>query len=67
MRKSTEKQQSAVKYCELWLYIEFDGDINNFNDCSLFLSIYLEEAKQTEMELKKEKLLIHYIINSHKI
>lgn len=56
MRKSTEKQRSAVKYCELWLHIEFDGDINNFNDCSLFLSIYLEEAKQTEMELKMRVL-----------
>lgn len=54
MRKSTEKQRSAVKYCELWLCIEFDGDINNFNDCSLFLSTYLEEAKQTEMELRCE-------------
>lgn len=51
MRKSTEKQQSAVRYCEQWLYIEFDGDINSFDDCSLFLSIYLEEAKQTEMEI----------------
>lgn len=54
MRKSTEKQRSAVEYCELWLYIKFDGDINSFNDCSLFLSIYLEEAKQTEMELRCE-------------
>lgn len=51
MRKSTEKQQSAVRYCEQWLYIEFDGDINSFDDYSLFLSIYLEEAKQTEMEI----------------
>ena len=54
MRKSTEKQQSAVRYCEQWLYIESDGDINSFDDCSLFLSIYLEEAKQTEMEITCE-------------
>lgn len=54
MKKSTEKQQSAVRYCEQWLYIEFDGNIEDFNDCSDFLSIYLEEAKQAEMELRCE-------------
>lgn len=54
MRKSTKKQQAAVRYCEQWLYVEFDGDINNFDDCSLFLDIYLENAKQTEMELSCE-------------
>ena len=51
MRKSTKKQQSAVRYCEQWLYIEFDGNIESFDECSHFLSIYLEEAKQTEMEI----------------
>lgn len=54
MKKSTKKQQEAVKYCEEWLYIEFDGNIEDFNDCSQFLDIYLEEAKQTEMELRCE-------------
>ena len=51
MGKSTERQQAAVRYCEQWLYVEFDGDINSFDDCSLFLDIYLEDAKQTEREL----------------
>ena len=36
------------------LYIEFDGNIESFDECSHFLSIYLEEAKQTEMELRCE-------------
>lgn len=54
MRKSTERQQKAVRYCEQWLYVEFDGNINSFDDCSLFLGIYLEDAKQTEMELSCE-------------
>lgn len=54
VRKSTAKQQAAVRYCEEWLCIEFDGDINNFNDCSLFLSIYLEDAKQAALELSCE-------------
>lgn len=54
MRKSTERQQAAIEYCEQWLYVEFDGDINDFNDCSLFLNTYLEDAKQAEMELTCE-------------
>ena len=54
MKKSTKKQQSAVRYCEQWLYIEFDGNIESFDECSHFLSIYLEEAKQAEMELRCE-------------
>lgn len=54
IRKSTKKQQAAVRYCEQWLCIEFDGNINSFNDCSYFLKIYLNEAKQTEMELRCE-------------
>ena len=54
MRKSTKRQQAAVRYCEQWLYIEFDGNIESFDECSHFLSIYLEEAKKTEMELSCE-------------
>ena len=54
IRKSTKKQQAAVRYCEQWLCIEFDGNIDSFDDCSYFLNIYLEEAKQTEIELSCE-------------
>ena len=54
IRKSTERQQAAVRYCEQWLCIEFDGNIDSFNYCSHFLNIYLEEAKQTEIELSCE-------------
>ena len=54
IRKSTKKQQAAVRYCEQWLRIKFDGNINSFNDCSYFLKIYLDEAKQTEIELTCE-------------
>lgn len=50
IRKSTKKQQAAVRYCEQWLGIKFDGNINSFNDCSYFLKVYLDEAKQTEIE-----------------
>lgn len=54
IRKSTKRQQSAVRYCEQWLCIKFDGNINSFNDCFYFLKVYLDEAKQTEMELTCE-------------
>ena len=52
--QSTKRQKAAVRYCENWLSIEFTGNIENFVECSLFLSEYLEEAKQTEMELRCE-------------
>lgn len=51
IRKSTARQQAAVRYCEQWLCIEFEGNINSFDDCSLFLKTYLEDAKETEREL----------------
>ena len=54
MRKSTKRQQAAVRYCEQWLYVEVDGNIESFDECSYFLSIYLEEAEQTGMELRCE-------------
>lgn len=54
MKKSTEKQKEAVHYCETWLFIEFDGDIDNSEDCRLFISTYLDDAKLQEMELKCE-------------
>ena len=54
IRKSTKKQQAAVRYCERWLHIKFDGNINSFNDCSYFLKVYLDEAKQAKIELTCE-------------
>ncbi len=52
--KSTSKQQSAVKFCENILNIEFTGNINSGKDCSDFLSEFLEQAKQFYSELKCE-------------
>lgn len=51
MRKSTEKQKAAVRYCEEWLNIDFEGNIEYFNDCSNFLATYLDDAKEIEREL----------------
>lgn len=41
------KQKKAVQFCEMWLKIKFNGDINNFNQVHQFLSIYLDDAKIT--------------------
>ena len=54
VRKSTARQQAAVRYCEQWLCIEFEDNINSFDDCSLFLKTYLEDAKAIEIVLKCE-------------
>lgn len=39
------RQKRAVRFCEHWLRIKFDGDIDNYNDVNLFLSKYLDDAK----------------------
>lgn len=43
---TTNRQKAAVHFCEQWLNITFEGDINNFQQVSYFLSIYLDEAKE---------------------
>ena len=52
--KSTIKQVAAVHFCECILNIHFEGDINNKQECSHFLSENLEQAKQMYTELKCE-------------
>ena len=42
---TTERQKKAVSFCEEILDIKFTGDIDNFNEVSVFLSRYLEAAK----------------------
>lgn len=44
---TTKRQKEAVHFCEEWLDISFEGDINNFNQVSNFLSMYLDSAKST--------------------
>lgn len=51
---TTNKQKAAVHFCEQWLDVTFNGDINNFNQVSTFLSNYLEEAKFLYEEIKYE-------------
>ena len=51
---TTNKQKAAVHFCEQWLDVTFDGDINNFKQVSYFLSIYLDDAKQLYDEIRGE-------------
>lgn len=53
-RSSTSRQISAVHFCETWLHIKFDGNIDSFDDCHKFLSQYLDDAKWTAMEISCE-------------
>ena len=51
---TTNKQKAAVHFCEQWLDVTFNGDINNFKQVSYFLSTYLDDAKQLYDEIKCE-------------
>lgn len=42
---TTKRQKAAVNFCEEVLNVTFKGNINNFNEVSEFLSIYLDQAK----------------------
>lgn len=48
---TTNIQKAAVHFCEQWLNVTFDGDIENRYEVSAFLSEYLEDAKNTYEEM----------------
>ena len=50
----TDRQKNEVHFCEEWLSISFEGDINSKQDVNDFLSEYLDEAEYLYMELKCE-------------
>lgn len=51
---TTDKQKATVHFCEQWLNVTFEGDINNFRQVNNFLSEYLEEAKLLYNEIACE-------------
>ena len=51
---TTNSQKAAVHFCEQWLNITYNSDINNFQQVSNFLSEYLGEAKLTYEEITCE-------------
>ena len=50
----TDKQKAAVHFCEQWLNITFEGDIEDKNQVSEFLKEYLQEAENIYNEIKYE-------------
>lgn len=51
---TTNRQKAAVHFCEQWLDITFNGDIEDRYQVSIFLGEYLQEAKDLHNELRCE-------------
>ncbi len=51
---TTNRQRAAVHFCEQWLNITFEGNINNFQQVSDFLASHLDDAKSLYDEVKCE-------------
>ena len=51
---TTDKQKAAIHFCEQWLNITFEGDIEDKHQVSTFLKEYLQEAKDLYNEIKYE-------------
>lgn len=51
---TTDRQKAAIHFCEQWLNITFNGDIENRYEVSAFLGEYLQEAKDLYNELRCE-------------
>lgn len=51
---TTDRQKAAVHFCEQWLNITFNGNIENKYEVSAFLGEYLQEAKDLYNELRCE-------------
>ena len=45
-RESTDPQRWGVRFSESVLDVQFNGDLNSFDDCRDFLSKYLDQAKE---------------------
>lgn len=50
----TDKQKSAIDFCETCLNITFTGNLNDVEQVSEFLNEYLEEAELVYNDLKCE-------------
>lgn len=45
-RESTDPQRWGVRFAESVLDVQFNGDLDSFDDCRDFLSKYLDQAKE---------------------
>lgn len=51
---TTNRQRAAVHFCEQWLNITFEGNIEDKYQVSAFLEEYLQEAKDLYDEIRCE-------------
>ena len=51
---TTKRQRAAVHFCEQWLNITFEGNIEDKYQVSVFLGEYLQEAKDLYNEVRCE-------------
>ena len=51
---TTKKQRAAVHFCEQWLNITFEGNIEDKYQVSIFLGEYLQDAKNLYNEVRCE-------------
>lgn len=61
-RQSTERQRSAVRFCEHWMRHKFGGDIESYDEVSKYLSMYLPLAQRRKMLFEKNyagKIVYH--------
>lgn len=54
MKRSTDRQKAAISFCQEWLSVEFEGNIDSFDEVSTFLASYLDDAKRLYEEVKAE-------------
>lgn len=53
-KKSTQRQRDAVEFCEEMLGVIFEDNIESSTDCSDFLTMYLDDAKEAYEESQCE-------------
>lgn len=51
---TTQRQKAAVHFCEQWLKVPFEGNLEDFKQVSNYLSNYLDDAKQLAEEIACE-------------
>ena len=51
---TTKRQRTAVHFCEQWLNITFEGNIEDKYQVSIFLGEYLQDAKNLYNEVRCE-------------
>lgn len=49
---TTDRQKAAIHFCEQWLNITFEGNINDRCQVLVFLGEYLQEAKNLYNEIR---------------